>query len=256
MVTSDVSKFLITEGMDGGSVNRMLEHYKRLRFYFGCGKYEETGLHVGKFCENVGNLILEILGGDIETSPSLGSILTKIKSRDNDSTIDGMIRTVIPRFLRAAYDLRSKRDAVHTNLVLSVNHVDASVAVHICNWILAEFVRVYGGAQDISQAKKIIENFAQQVSPFVDEYKGKRWIMSNKLTVSQEVLVHLNNVPGGVLEVNILVTWIPNADNNHIRTVLRQLQEKRRIFYSGNTCKITPLGSNYIEDIVKKLTFK
>ncbi len=253
MISEDIIQQLLGAGLDADSVTRMLGHYKDMRFFLGNGRYQEAILHVGKFCENAGNIVLGILGQPLEQSPSLGSILTAIERHQNVASVDSMIRIAVPRFLRAAYEIRSRRDGVHTNLEIPVNHGDANMAVQICSWILAEFIRAYGAPQNLTKARKLIENLAQPISPFIDEYNGIHMIMNNKLSKSQEILVHLNNSPGGELEVEQLTRWIPGATTNHIRTSLRQLQGRRLVHYAGERAKITPLGSNAIENVIRTL---
>ncbi len=253
MLTNEIKRQLVEAGLDETSVEGMLSHYKEMRFYLGNGKYQEAILHVGKFCENSGNVILGILEQPLEKSPTLGSILTTIESQNNQK-IDAMIRLTIPRFLRAAYEMRSRRNGVHTNLELPVNHGDANIAVQMCSWILAELVRVYGAPKNLTESRKLIESLAQPLSPFVDEYDGRKLIMSNQLKVTQEILIHLNNSPGGELEIEDLVKWIPNATSNHIKTCLRQMMTKRTVHYTGDKAKITPLGSKAIEEVIKGLS--
>jgi len=253
VTTDEIKSQLVEGGLNKGSVERMLSHYENMRFYLGNRKYQETILHVGKFCENAGNIILDILGQPLENSPSLGSILSTIEKNQNNQNVDALIRLTIPRFLRAAYEIRSRRDGVHTNLEVPVNHGDASMAVQMCSWILAEFVRVYGAPKNLTQSRNLIESLAQPLSPFVDEYDGRKLIMSNKLSVPQEILVHLNNSPGGELEVDDLVRWIPGATSNHIRTCLRQHASNRMVHYADDKAKITPIGSKAIEDVLRRL---
>src|SRR3989338_5191647 len=113
-MTDEIKRQLVEGGLDEASVDRMLEHYREMRLYLGGGKYQEAILHVGKFCENAGNIILGLLGHPIEASPSLGLILTKIEKTQGDNNVDQMIRVTVPRFLRAAYEIRSKRDRKST----------------------------------------------------------------------------------------------------------------------------------------------
>jgi len=253
MTISAIETQLLDAGLHEQSVKRMLEHYKQMQLYYGSGKFEESGLHIGKFCENVGNIVIKELGGQVHPSPELRNILSDIERLNNNTSVDKMVRITIPRFLRAAYDLRSQRDAVHTNLETPVSHADAHAGVHLCRWILAELVRVYGSAKQIDEAAKLIESLTMQVSPYVDDYEGRRLIMSNKLSVAQEILVHLYNGTTGGLDITLLDQWIPKADMNHIKTCLRQLKDRRLVHYDGKSAKITPLGFKEAEKILKQM---
>lgn len=229
----------------------MLENYSEMRLFYGTGRYEVVGTYVGNFCENAANIVLQILTGDIDPTPSLGTILQEIERNNNDPSIDKMLRITIPRFLRAAYEMRSHRDTVHVNLEVPVNQSDQYVAVTMCGWILAEFVRIYGDAE-AEEARELIEGLARNVSPYIDEYKGKRMVMTGELNVPEEILVHLYNAPGDV-HIDDLVEWIPAAnDSNHVRTNLRRMEDRREVFYSGDYAKITPLGAEKAEKLIEE----
>jgi len=252
MKEDDIRNILVNGGLNEDLVRRLIRHYKDMRFYLSDNKYEEAGLHVGKFCENAGNIILDVLGQPIEMRPQMEPILQKIESYNRRTNLDPMVRITIPRFLRAAYEMRSKRDAVHVNLEISVNKSDSHVAVHICSWILSELLRVYG-QKDMDKAAEIISFLSKDITPYLDDYEGKRLVMSNKLSVSQEILVQLlyanDNVP-----VKNLIEWIPKANANHIRTCLRQLEERRYIHYNKekDVAKITILGINEAKKIIEE----
>lgn len=250
MTTTEIKSILVDSGLHEESVERMLENYAEMRLFFGTGRFEVVGAYVGNFCENAANIVLHILTGDIESSPSLGNILQEIERNNNDPAVDKMLRITIPRFLRAAYDMRSNRDTVHVNLEVPVNQSDQYVSVSICGWILAEFVRIYGDAE-ADEARELIEGLARPVSPFIDEYNGRRMIMTGDLSVPDEILIHLYNAPGDV-HVGDLVEWIPTAnDSGHIRTNLRRMQDRREVFYSGDLAKITPIGAEKADDLIE-----
>src|SRR4030042_553745 len=253
MTLNEMEKQLLDAGLHEQSVKRMLNHYKEMNLCYGSGKFQEAGLHVGKFCENVGNIIIKELGGQVHTSPQLNNILTEIGNLNNNTTVDKMVRVTIPRFLRAAYDLRNQRDAVHTNLETPVSPADAHAGINLSKWVLAELIRVYGSVKHIDEAAKIIENLTRQVSPYIDDYEGHRLIMSNKLSVSQEILVHLYNWPIGDLDVNLLGQWIPKVNMNHVKTSLRQLQYRRLVHYDTQNAKITPLGVKEVKNILNQI---
>lgn len=251
MTTSEIKSVLVDAGLHEESVERMVENYAEMRLFYGTGRYEVVGTYVGKFCENSANVVLDILTGDIDESPSVGTVLQEIERNNNDSTVDKMIRITIPRFIRAAYDMRSNRDTVHVNLEVPVNQSDQHVAVSICSWILAELVRIHGDAE-AEEARELIETLSYPVSPYIDEYKGRKMIMTEELSVPEEILIHLYNVPGDVY-VEDLVNWVPDAnDTNHVQTNLRRMQDRREVFYEGDTAKITPIGAEKAEELVNE----
>jgi hypothetical protein len=256
MSTEDLVTALKSSGkLDSELVDNIVRHYKEMRNHYVFGRFEETGLHAGKFCENAANLVLYILTGKIETSPQLGNLLDDIeKAQSSVKNVDDMLRITIPRVLRAAYEIRNKRNTVHENMKIDLNEIDSRCMVSLCSWVLSEFIRIfYTGS--MNEATNLIERIIQIDFPFIDDYDGKKLIMSNNLSVPEEVLVHLTNVRVEV-DIEELAKWIPNTDINHIRTVLRQLKEKRFVYYEGNIAKITPLGANSARETLTKVAFR
>jgi len=248
LFSNSILEILETDRLHRSSLENMIIHYKEMRIYYALNKPEEIGLHGGKFCEHAANLVLWILKKEIHDKPKIEEILQKIDKAQNNST-DDMIRITIPRMIRAAYEMRSKRDSVHVNREIKVNDIDARVLLAICGWILAEFLRAYG-TKDIKKAAELIDKISKVDIPLIDDYKDRKLIMSPKFSVPEEVLIHLTNMQVEV-DVNDLVKWIPNLKINHLRTVLRQLKEKRFVYYEGDLTKITPLGTEETGRIIK-----
>lgn len=250
MTAEEIKTILLNEGLHEESVERMIESYKQMRLYYGMRRYPEVGNHVGNFCENCGNLILDVLGENIRPSASLHTILQDIESNNDDPAVDKMLRITIPRFLRAAYDMRSNRDTVHANLEIPVNHADQRNAVTACTWILSELVRIFGDSS-MDEARNLIEHLASDISPYVDEYQGRRLIMTDELSGPEEILIHLYNAPIDV-EVNDLKNWVPGLDLNAVRQNLRDMERRREVIYEGDHAKITPIGARKAEDIIEE----
>lgn len=248
MTAQEIKDILINEELHSETVDRIIASYEELRLFYGMKKYEDVGNHVGNFCENAGNLILDILGADIKEDQSLGTILDEIEKYNNTTDIDKTIRLTIPRFLRAIYDLRSYRDTVHVNLKVPVNHADQNAAVNMCSWILAELVRAYG-EKDMEETANLIETLASDTSPYIDEYKGRKLVLSGALETTEELLIHLYNAPGA-LSVDKLVEWIPGVNRKLVQTNLSNMEDRRTVFYDTDSAKITPLGAQKAEAII------
>jgi len=254
-IESLVSALNANGKLDKELIDNIVRYYNEMRNYYALGKFEETGLHAGKFCENTANLICYILTGKVEKNPQLGNLLDEIeKVQSSVKNVDDVLRITIPRVLRAAYEMRNKRNTVHENMEIDLNEIDSRCMVSLCSWILSEFVRIFYTG-NMSEATSLIERIIQIDFPMIDDYEGKKLIMSNNLSVPEEVILHLTNI-GIEIDVEELTKWIPDSDVNHIRTVLRQLREKRLVYYEGNITKITPLGAESARETLMKLKFK
>lgn len=249
MTSEEIEEILKDEGLHEETVERLVKSYEKMRLYYGMKKYEDVGSPVGNFCENAANLVLDILGENVKPSQSLGNLLAEIERNDNDSSVEKTVRITIPRFLRATYDMRSNRDTVHVNLEVPVNHADQKAAINMCTWILAELVRAYGD-KNMEETAKLIENLASDVSPHIDEFRGRKLITSGELETSEEILIHMYNAPGAVL-VEDLAKWVPDADKNLIQTNLRNMEDRREVFYETDSGKITSLGAEKAEELIE-----
>lgn len=232
------------------SVNRMLDHYEDMRFYLGNEDYVEAGAHVGNFCENMANIIRAETDAGIDPNIGVGNFVNNIVNGHFDTdSLDRGVRLIIPRAMRAAYDLRNQRDSVHVNLEIPVNHSDTQTAVRLCTWMLAELLRVYGDEDDVDEIANMIEDLASPNTPYIDSYDGKRLIMSQELDVEEELLVHLQAL-GTEVDADTLSEWIMEADAHTVKSRLGNLKQARKVHYEDGIAKITPLGVEEAEEII------
>lgn len=153
-------EYSFSTGLHEDSVEGVIDRYRRMCRCLDEGEHERVGTHVGRFCENVVNLLRVNLGESAESSPRVGRFIDRITSDGyDDDHLPESVRLLIPRAMRFAYDVRSKRDSVHVNLELSVNRSDMQTAVRLCAWILSELIREYGTASP-EEAAAVIADLA------------------------------------------------------------------------------------------------
>lgn len=250
MSLEKIESELLDAGLHEESVNRLIEHYEDMRFYLGNQEYVEAGVHVGNFCENLANIILDETDQGAQSHVNLGNFVDDIVCGKYDtSDIAGELRLTIPRALRAAYDIRNDRDSVHVNLKTPVGHSDTQAAVRLCSWMLAELVRIYGNEDHIDEVAAWIEELATPQTPYIDSHEGKRIIMSRELSTNEEILVHLYAL-GSAADAETLTDWIPGADSQDVGGSLGSLKQARKVHYEDGTAKITSLGVEEAEKLV------
>jgi hypothetical protein len=179
MSNSEIRTQLVQAGLHEESVDRLINHYTKMRRYLREENYDDVGNHVGNFCENVVNILRDFVGLGVEDHPDLDTFVNEITGRKYDPTgLDYETQFVLPHTLRAAYDLRDRRDSVHVNLEIPVNHSDQQTAVRQCSWILAELVRYFGDKEDLDEIRLLIEELARPVSSL---YEDKRVYLIGKV---------------------------------------------------------------------------
>lgn len=197
MTNSEIYSQLVNAGLHEESVNRLLDHYTKMRRYLREENYDDVGNHVGNFCENVVNILRDYVGIGVEDHPDLDKFVNEITSGKFDPTgLDYETQFVLPHTLRAAYDLRSRRDSVHVNLEIPVNHSDQQTAVRQCSWILADLIRYFGDKEDLDEIRLLIEELARPVSTL---YEDKRVYLIGKVEEILPEYITIDTISGDAL---------------------------------------------------------
>lgn len=253
MTTEKIEKELLKAGLHQESTERMIDHYQKMRIHLLRGQYVEAGSHVGNYCENVANILLEQMGQGTQTSVKVGGFVDDCLSGKFGTSQPDAVRLTIPRILRGAYELRNSRDSVHVNLKVPVNHADTQAAVRLCSWILSELLRVYGTNGDMDDIAEMIESLSHPLSSYIDEHEGHRLIQHTGLSTTEEVLLHLMNTTGET-DVEDLIEWIPDASPRSVKGALGRLKQDREVRYDkeNGTAILTDLGRNRAAEIEEK----
>lgn len=167
MSLKKVKKELLKSGLHEESVERLLDHYQSMQGRIQEGEYDEAGTHIGNFCENMVNILLDAMGEPVETRPNVNGFVNGSTSGKFGTDEPKSIRVQVPNVIRAAYDIRNNRDSVHVNLQVPVNHADTQAGISMCSWMLAEILRVYGDGDetdDMAEIGALIEELSEPVT--------------------------------------------------------------------------------------------
>ena len=137
------------------------------------------------------------------------------------------IRLHIPRILKTIYDIRSKRGVTHISEI-NPNLMDATFVVSACDWILAEFIRLYY-TDDPDNAQKIINTIVERKVPIIEEFEGDLKVLKPELSVADKILLTLYKKYPEYVSTSDLKEWIKTKSPTHITTVLRQLDHEAKI---------------------------
>lgn len=146
-----------------------------------------------------------------------------IQTLSKSSNVSESVSVLIPRILSAvAYDLRSKRGAVHVKGV-NPQKRDAVLAITSLSWTLAEMLAIYGNISG-NELDTIISSLMRRKSPLV-EHVGGQPIVTTKLPAYIETLLIIDGHPGGVdrREIGRLV----KASSSSITHALTKIKKDR-----------------------------
>ncbi|MGQ9848337.1 MAG: hypothetical protein ACUVQP_12675 [Bacteroidales bacterium] len=229
-----------------------MKHYKELKQKFFLGQFEPSQLNCAKFAEVVIRILEYITKGNYTAfgkNFSLDALAKELEQSPKDKFPDSL-RIHIPRILRAVYDIRSKRGVAHIGEINS-NLMDATLVVSICDWIMAEFIRLYH-TSDPNEAQRIINSVVERKVPVIEEFGDDLKVLTSNLPVADKILLILYKKHPNYVSTSDLKKWINTKSPTHIPTVLRQLDNDAKIHRKEKQNIITRKGIEYVEKNIAK----
>jgi len=240
-------KEILSSRLGADLVESLLEHYKELKQKFFLSQYEPSQLNCAKFGEVVMRILEYITTGNytsFDKTVSLDTLAKKLEQLPQDQFSDS-IRIHIPRILRATYDIRSKRGVAHIGEI-TPNLMDATFVISACDWILAEFIRLYHTG-DPNEAQTIINSIVERKIPIIEEFGDNLKVLNPALSVADKILLILYKKYPNYVSTSNLKQWIKTKSLSHITTVLRQLDDDARVCRNEKENIITRKGIEYVE---------
>jgi hypothetical protein len=189
---TQLENILIKE-FDSNRVSKILRHFVDCEQNFQEGKWEVCLTKAGKFVEAIVKMIWIYCG---KTLPSprdfkASQYARKITDEISKATVPhDEIRLQIPRGCIFLYDITSNRGARHDSEEVDPNEMDATLAMTICSWILAELVRFSAkGKFSPEQAKSLVGSITQRRYPTFENIDGRIYVHKDKYETSLECAI-------------------------------------------------------------------
>ena len=195
----------------------------------------------GKFVETFAQ-ILQVLSNDREDY-DIGSalrveiVLTTVEQK---TEIDKDLRICGARIARSMYALRNKRNISHKGEV-ETNIYDLRFLLHGAQWILSELVRQSSDIE-LDEAFRMVSQIQEPVLGLVEDF-GEYQLVLKKLTITDEILIHLHcNYPDAI-QVKDLYRPMSRCAKSSIRAGMKKLWDSRHVERSDDgRYKLTRLG--------------
>ena len=131
------------------------------------------------------------------------------------------------------------------------NHMDATLVLSMCNWVMGELVRVLHNLP-VEQARAVVDALAERRVPLVwVGPEGKR-ILEPSLTLKNQVLVFLASEAAPV-RVDDLFRWYGRGLRGGFNRALAELDGDAQIaIHSNNTAEILPPGAVLVERVLQQ----
>ncbi|WP_159042663.1 hypothetical protein [Streptomyces curacoi] len=245
---SESVRDVLKAAYDGKLVDELVGAYEEAKRNYYLGGHRYSAVEGGRFCEAAYRMLEEAakgehtpLGDSLRTDTLanwLASPATKKLSRS--------IRHYIPRALRIVYDIRNNRDAAHLADGIDPNLQDATLVVHVLDWVMAEFVRLSKGTSP-EHARALVEALVTRKVPVVQDFGEFPKLLLPGARAGDHVLMLLyHKGPRGVAYAD-LFQWVPATMRKHLRRTLRTLEAKALVHQEGESIHITYAGENLVE---------
>lgn len=235
-------------------VSKLIYHYTTLKSNFIQNRLEPGELNGAKFAEVVFRLIQYATDPHHQYTPLRQSLLSVdtlvIEFQKLSKTFDDSLRLHIPRALRVIYGIRSKRGVGHTGEV-DANLMDATLVMAVCDWVMAELVRLYHGCS-ADEAQNIIDRLVKRNIPIIYDKDGIKTLLK-QMPYEEATLLFLHYEGEKDIPLGDLCKWVmhPNVTNFKDRILMKlHIEKKLYLDEKARLCRILPPGLQYVEESI------
>jgi hypothetical protein len=243
---------ILKKGFDKKIADAIVNAYKEIEQNYVLQKWKPSELDAGHFVEAVRRAIdLELTGKYVPVGKSLPRFNDQALTRYEQQAGNESFRMLIPRTLKAIYNVRNKRGVAHISDV-NPNEMDASFILGSVKWVLAELVRLKSGLT-IPQTQDLLDAIIERHCPLIWKESGIVAITRPKMKAKDQVLVLLyDSSPIRDTELQRMIEY--NNKSNFIK-ILKGLHRARNIYYHADgNCRIMPPGLQEAETLIKMNT--
>jgi hypothetical protein len=210
-------------------------------------RWSPSELSGGRFCEITYSILNGYANNKFPNTPSKPSnFVAACRDLEKHSQVSRSFQILIPRALPALYEVRNNRGVGHVGGDVNPNHMDATFVVAICNWIMAELVRVFHNL-DTAQAQALVDSLAERTIPVVWEGENVKRVLDTSLSLRQQILV-LAGISATPVAVGDLVHWTEYRNKAYFNKLLMAMHKERLIEFSKKegTVSLLPRGTKQL----------
>lgn len=171
---------------------------------------------------------------------------------ENNSGIPRSFQILIPRMLPVLYEVRNNRNVGHVGGDVDPNHMDAVAVLSLCNWIMAELVRVLHGL-DIREAQAVVDRLAEARTPVIWSDGNVKRVLRTGLKLKEQLLLLIATSLADVSSKDLLA-WTEYGDPKYFTRTIRSLHSERFIEFTEHTdrVRILPPGSAFVQQLIRE----
>lgn len=228
----------------------LLQEYAKLVAHYRESRWEPAELNGGKLCEIVYSILKGRADGTYPEGPSKPkNMVQACNALEQATDCPRSIRIQIPRIIIALYEIRNNRNVGHVGSDVDPNHMDATVVISMCQWIMAELVRVFHSVST-EVATVAVNSIVEKHLPLLWHVNGKTRILAAGLSAKDQMLLLLYGSTVS-LPVSHIVKSIEYSNATQFKTKVATPAHKARLIdfdMSSWLLTISPLGVRYVEE--------
>jgi hypothetical protein len=247
-----MSRISALAAIPAGLRDPLIQEYREITKNYAEHRWSPSELSGGKFCE----IVHTILAGQPPSSYAAKPAKPKdfpsaCRTLESNTSVPHSFRILIPRMLPALYDVRNNRGVGHAGGDVDPNHMDATVVLSMCNWVMAELVRVFHNLPTTEEAQAVVDSLAERRIPLVWQNGDLKRVLVPKITLQDQILLLVASAPGSVAVADVL-NWTDYKNKAYFRKLLKRLHDDRMIDLSneGKQIQILPPGVKAVSDLI------
>jgi hypothetical protein len=229
----------------------LLDAHTELKENFYFGKFRPSELEGGRFAEAAIRIVQQLATG---THPPMGQALPRfdsiVKALENlpAASAHESLRIHIPRALWTIYGVTNRRDVGHIGGDVNPNRADAHLVVGVCDWVLAELLRLTFNCQLI-EAEAMVDNLIERRIPIIQDFGGFPKILRTDLSIPDRIMAFAYVGGASGVDVKEIQRWLKPAKGSAVMVALLRLdRDKAFLHRNGPRCFITMSGHRYVEE--------
>src|SRR5467141_3503297 len=191
----------------------LISEYQSIVQNFLEHRWLPTELSGGRFSEIVYTILDGHAKGKYEAAPAKPAKFVDACKKLGSNTqphVPRSFQILIPRILPALYEIRNNRSVGHVGGDVDPNHMDSVAVLSMCNWVMAQLVRVFHGLT-VAEAQKVVDVLAEVRIPVIWSDGNIKRVLPPELKLHEQLLLlTAESVPD--VSSKELVAWIENAN--------------------------------------------
>jgi hypothetical protein len=236
-------------------ISKLEISYNKVKRSLVEGRFEPSELNGGKFSEAVFRALEWYTSSPHSFTPFTTPITNfgdSVRRFERLTTFDDSIRFFIPGLLDVLYDIRNRRGVGHLPGNIDPNYMDSILVASICDWILADLVRVFNNLSP-KDAQALITDIVTKKVSVVWEVGDMRRVLDHKLSNKNKTLLLLYTSPAQSAKDTDLFKWVEYSNYGvYLTNVLNPLHDERMIEYAtSGKVTLSPRGRQHVEKNLK-----